>query len=71
VKAECLCRLARAAHFRFAADLGRSFYVDLTNVPKDRRPAVVDEIKALVERASVHPLAEMPKTSRASIEVDG
>jgi hypothetical protein len=46
---------ARMAHVRAAVAAGRAFYVDLSGVPEDQRPALVNEIKELVRRASAQP----------------
>jgi hypothetical protein len=43
---------ARLAHVQQAIDLGRTFTVDLSGIPEDKRPGVVAEIKELVQRAS-------------------
>lgn len=43
---------ARVAHLRSALASGRAFYVDLSGVPEDQRPALVAEIKELVQQAS-------------------
>jgi hypothetical protein len=43
---------ARVAHVRMAVESGRAFFVDLSAVPEDKRPALVAEIKELVNRAS-------------------
>jgi hypothetical protein len=43
---------ARVAHIRLALESGRAFYVDLSGVPEDKRPALIAEIKELVNRAS-------------------
>ncbi len=61
---------ARMTHFRMAVDSGRLFYVDLTKVPEDRRPAVIDEIKALVERASVTS-GGIHNPTQASVDLGG
>jgi SepF-like predicted cell division protein (DUF552 family) len=42
---------ARTSHVRMAVEAGRVFYVDLSNLPEDDRPAVIAEIKQTVERA--------------------
>ena len=44
---------ARVAHVRLAMESGRAVTFDLSGVPEDKRPAVVAEIKELVNRASV------------------
>jgi hypothetical protein len=44
---------ARVGQIRLAVASGRALYVDLSSVPEDKRPALVAEIKALVNRASV------------------
>jgi len=61
---------ARASHFKRAAASGRMYYVDLTTVPEERRLALVDEIKALIERASVRPQDHKPVISQTKVEVD-
>ena len=62
---------ARAAHVRMAVESGRMFFVDLSSVPEDQRPAVIAEIKAVVERAGTRPSREEPNPSRTSAEVNG
>jgi hypothetical protein len=42
---------ARMAHMRMALASGRALYVDLSGIPEDKRPALVIEIKELVNRA--------------------
>jgi hypothetical protein len=42
---------ARMAHMRMALVSGRALYVDLSGIPEDKRPALVIEIKELVNRA--------------------
>lgn len=42
---------ARIAHVRTAVEAGRAFYVDLSGLPESERPAVMAEIKELVNRA--------------------
>ena len=42
---------ARIAHVRIAVEAGRAFYVDLSGLPEAERPAVIAEIKELVDRA--------------------
>jgi hypothetical protein len=42
---------ARIAHVRMAVEAGRAFYVDLSGLPEGERPAVIAEIKELVNRA--------------------
>lgn len=44
---------ARGAHLRLALESGRAVYVDLSTVPEDQRPAVIAEIKEVVNRSSV------------------
>lgn len=44
---------ARVFHVRSAVEAGRALYVDLSGVPDENRPAVVAEIKELVNRASL------------------
>src|ERR1700722_10848553 len=43
---------ARVAHLRSALGSGRAFFVDLSGVPEDQRPALVAAITELVQRAS-------------------
>jgi len=42
----------RVAHLRTAVESGRAYYVDLSGVPEAQRPALIAEIKELVQRAS-------------------
>jgi hypothetical protein len=42
---------ARVAHLRSAVATGRGLYIDLSDVPDDKRPALVEEIRTLVKRA--------------------
>ena len=42
---------ARVAHVRLAVELGRALHIDLSGVPEDKRPAVVAEIREVVNRA--------------------
>src|SRR5690349_11484415 len=42
---------ARASHVQMGIETGRVFYVDLSRLPEDERPAVIAEIKGLVDRA--------------------
>ena len=62
---------ARVAHVRRAVEAGRIFYVDLSGVPEDERPAVVAEIKELVDRAGARVSGKTPDASRTSADVDG
>jgi ribosomal protein S10 len=62
---------ARVAHVRRAVEAGRTFYVDLSGVPEDERPAVVAEIKELVDRAGARVSGKTPDPSRTSADVDG
>jgi hypothetical protein len=62
---------ARVAHVRRAVEAGRIFYVDLSGVPEDERPAVVAEIKELVDRAGARVSGKTPDPSRTSADVDG
>jgi len=61
---------ARVAHVRAAVALGRAFYVDLSEVPEDKRPTLVADIKELVKRASSPDLQQdvnrAPDVSKAS-----
>jgi hypothetical protein len=43
---------ARIAHVRLAIESGRTVVVDFSGVPEDRRPALLAEIKELVNKAS-------------------
>jgi hypothetical protein len=61
---------ARVAHLRMAVDAGRAFYVDLSSVPENERPAIVAEIKALVDRASARVSSNLPVAS-PSPQVNG
>jgi hypothetical protein len=62
---------ARVAHVRRAVEAGRIFYVDLSGVPEDERPAVVAEIKELVDRAGARVSGKTPDASRTSADLDG
>jgi hypothetical protein len=42
---------ARISHVQLAVEAGRVFYVDLSSLPEDERPAVVAQIKAVVDLA--------------------
>ena len=42
---------ARVFHVRSAVEAGRVYYVDLSSLPDQERPAVIAEIKELVDRA--------------------
>jgi hypothetical protein len=42
---------ARLSHVQMAVEAGRVFYVDLSSLPDEERPAVVAEIRDLVDRA--------------------
>ena len=42
---------ARVFHIRSAVEAGRVYYVDLSSFPELERPAVIAEIKELVDRA--------------------
>jgi hypothetical protein len=44
---------AGVAHLRIALESGRALYVDLAAVPEEKRPAVIAEIRELVNRSSV------------------
>jgi hypothetical protein len=57
---------ARVAHVRMAVEAGRVFYVDLSSVPEEARPAVVSEIRALVDRASAQALQQGLKPAGVS-----
>ncbi len=43
---------AHLAHVRLAVALGCGFYVGLSAIPEETRPAVVAEIEEFVDRAS-------------------
>ncbi len=43
---------ARVAHVRSAVESGRAFYVDLSGVPVDQRPALIAQIEEMVKRHS-------------------
>jgi hypothetical protein len=43
---------ARISHVRAAISAGRALYVDLSDVPEDARAELVEEIQAVVNRAS-------------------
>jgi hypothetical protein len=50
---------ARVAHVRLALESGRAITVDLSQVPQDRRAALVAEIREMVRLASARsPRAE-------------
>jgi hypothetical protein len=51
---------ARLAHARKAVETGRAFYVDLSGVPEGQRPAVIAEIREVVNRASGEPARKVP-----------
>jgi hypothetical protein len=55
---------ARESHIRLAIEGGRSFHVDLTGVPPDRRARVVAEIKDLIKRASETPAPNQRDSSK-------
>jgi hypothetical protein len=57
---------ARIAHVRMAVEAGRVFYVDLSSLPEDERPAVVAEIKDLVDRAVARVSAKGLNAARES-----
>jgi hypothetical protein len=57
---------ARTAHVRMAVEAGRVFYVDLSSLPEDERPAVVAEIKDLVDRAVARVSAKERNPARES-----
>jgi hypothetical protein len=42
---------ARVAHVRALLESGRALYVDLSSVPEEDRPALVSQIRELVNRA--------------------
>jgi len=44
---------AGVGQIRLAVALGRAAYLDLSGVPEDKRPALVAELKALANRATV------------------
>jgi hypothetical protein len=43
---------ARVAHVRLALESGRALHIDLSGVPDEKRPAVIAEIREVVNRAS-------------------
>jgi hypothetical protein len=43
---------ARRMHIRLAIESGRAFYVDLSNVPEDKRAEVIAQIQELVTKAT-------------------
>jgi hypothetical protein len=43
---------ARIAHVQSAVQAGRAYYVDLSRVPEDRRPELVNKINDLVNAAN-------------------
>jgi hypothetical protein len=51
---------ARIAHVRTAVESGLAFYVDLSEVPEDKRPAVIAAIKELVKRAGARSPQQNP-----------
>ena len=53
------------AHVRMAVESGRALLVDLSAVPEDKRPAVVAEIKELVNRASSQAIQGSKSASNA------
>jgi hypothetical protein len=57
---------ARIVHVRTAAEAGRVFYVDLSTLPEEDRPAVIAEIKAVVNRAVTRTPARKPKGQKKS-----
>jgi hypothetical protein len=61
---------ARGAQVQGAVAAGRALYVDLSGVPEAKRPALVAEIKELVNHASTgaqqHESHREPKASHAS-----
>ena len=57
---------ARIVHVRTAAEVGPVFYVDLSTLPEEDRPAVIEEIRAVVSRAINRLPAEVPKTKKKS-----
>jgi hypothetical protein len=61
---------ARMSHVRMAVEAGRVFYVDLSSVPENERPAVIAEIKALVDRAGAAPPDVKLDPSRPPISVN-
>jgi hypothetical protein len=62
---------ARVVHLRSAVESGHACYIDLSGVPEEKRPAVMAEIKELVNRAKAHvPPKEIdraPDTSTTSV----
>jgi hypothetical protein len=61
----------RVAHLRLAIESGKAFYVDLSSVPEDKRPAVVAEIKELVKRASAGVSQKDLSVTRSSPDSSG
>jgi hypothetical protein len=57
---------ARIVHVRTAAEAGRVFYVDLSMLFEEDRPAVIAEIKAVVNRAATRARAKEPKPKKKS-----
>jgi hypothetical protein len=57
---------ARILHVRSATEAGRVFYVDLSDLPEEDRPAVVAAIKQLVDRAVAQASAKSPNPARKS-----
>jgi hypothetical protein len=59
---------ARLAQVRQAVESGRAFYVNLSAVPEDKRPALIAEIQELVARASGTPkeVSAAPNTVNTS-----
>ena len=55
---------ARSSHVRAAVEAGRVFYVDLSGVPEDERPAVAAQIKGLVDEAVGRVAAKEPNLAR-------
>ncbi|HEY2412156.1 MAG TPA: hypothetical protein VGI40_07935 [Pirellulaceae bacterium] len=55
---------ARIAHVRAAIQSGRALYVDLSAIPEDKRGTVVEQITAIVNRATA--VVPQPQTHPSS-----
>jgi hypothetical protein len=62
---------ARVGHVRMAVESGRAFYVDLSSLPEGERPAVIAEIKQLVDRAVARTAEQASNPSRETSRADG
>lgn len=60
---------ARIFQVRTAVEVGRVFYVDLSSLPELERPAVVAEIKELVDRALARNSTRQRDTALKSSQV--